>query len=146
MIEWLKVRPLAKSNEERYVDTIKELDNIFLSMKKERDDLKKEVSDKDSRILELEERTDKLLKMREGYQEFLRSVTPVQVYHHKDRKNTTVKFLDGTSVTVHLMDGDEDSIETAIAYALVKKMWPKVLFKNLVKTVKEVGEEECKKD
>lgn len=72
---------------------------------------------------------------------------PVKVYHHKKRENTTVKFLDGTSITVKRMKGDKDCLETAIVYALFKKNYadPNKLLKELVKNVEEVGEEKCKK-
>lgn len=88
-----------------------------------------------------------LSKTKDSYTEFLSSITPVKVYHHKERKNTTVKFLDNSSVTVHLMQGDKNSLETAIAYALVKKIYPKKLIEKLVDDadiIKEGGKE-CKK-
>ena len=80
---------------------------------------------------------------------FFESITPVKVYHHKDRRNTTVKFMDNSSVTVKLAKGEKHSLETAIVYALAKKVWPKKLIENLLEEAEIIKEErmkECKKD
>ena len=80
---------------------------------------------------------------------FFESITPVKVYHHKDRRNTTVKFMDNSSVTVKLAKGEKHSLETAIVYALAKKVWPKKLIEKLLEEAEVIKEErmkECKKD
>lgn len=64
---------------------------------------------------------------------------PVKVYQHRKRGNTTVKFLDGTSITVKRMKGDKDCLETAIVYALFKKFYHKKILENLVKNAEIVG-------
>ena len=76
----------------------------------------------------------------------LKGLMPVKVYYSKKRKNTTVIFADGKSVTVHKMEGDKDCLETAIVYALFKRNYPKEILKNLVNTVIKVEENECKKN
>jgi hypothetical protein len=66
------------------------------------------------------------------------SMVPVKIYHHKKRGNTTVVFADKSSVTVHRMKGEKDCVDTALAYAIMKKVCPKVLIKNLLKKVEEI--------
>ena len=94
----------------------------------------------------LKEKNETLEKMVEGTVEFMNGITPIQVYKCKARGNTTVKFLDGTSVKVHKMKGDKDSLETAIVYALFKKIYTKELLKHLVDTAVKVRIKKCKKD
>ena len=94
---------------------------------------------------QLKVRNEFLEKVTEAYDGFTSSITPVQVYRCKTRGNTTVKFLDGSSVTVHKMKGDKDCLETAIVYALFKKVYPKRLLTNLVETTKKVRKSRCKK-
>jgi len=143
-MEWFK-SPLLKSPEERYVDIIKELDSIVLGFKKDLDKANKEIESKDSRLLEYSEALDKQIAKEKSFSDFTASITPTQVYHNKKRGNTTVKFMDGKSVTVHKMKNDKDCLETAIVYAIYKKLYSKKLLELLVKTVKETGGEECKK-
>lgn len=99
----------------------------------------KEIADKDSIILKLNKECDNYRNIIKTKQEFFNSITPSQVYHHKERGNTTVKFLDGTSVTVKKMAGDKDCLETAIVYAIFKKTYPKPLMKALIKHKIETG-------
>ena len=99
----------------------------------------KEIADKDSIILKLNKECDNYRNIIKTKQEFFNSITPSQVYHHKERGNTTVKFLDGTSVTVKKMAGDKDCLETAIVYAIFKKTYPKPLMKSLIKHKIETG-------
>lgn len=61
-------------------------------------------------------------------------MTPVAIYHSKKRRNTTIKFVDGHSVTVKKMKGDKDCLHTAIAYALSKNLY------NLNEFVRKVEE------
>ena len=139
-MEWLK-SPLIKTSGERYIDAIKELDNIFLKYKNDLETANKKVEFQNDRILELENKIDSLYKIIKNHSKFSESITPTQVYHNKKRGNTTVKFLDGSSVTVKLMKGDQDSIETAVVYALCKKIYTKKMLQLLVNNVKETGEE-----
>ena len=99
----------------------------------------KKIADKDSEILRLNKECDKYREIIKSKQEFLNSITPTQVLHHKERGNTTVKFLDGTYVTVKKMAGDKDCLETAIVYAIFKKVYPKGLMKSLIKHKIETG-------
>lgn len=102
-------------------------------------DANKKIADKDSEILRLNKECDNYRAIIKSKQEFLNSITPSQVLHHKERGNTTVKFLDGTSVTVKKMAGDKDCLETAIVYAIFKKIYPKPLMKTLIKHKIETG-------
>lgn len=95
---------------------------------------------------ELRNKVELLEKIVNGSVGFMDSITPVKVYRCKSRGNTTVKFLDGSSVTVHKMKGDKDSLETAIVYALYKKIYPKKLLTNLVENATKVRKSRCKKD
>lgn len=99
----------------------------------------KKIADKDSEILRLNKECDAYRATIKSKQEFSNSITPSQVYRHKERGNTTVKFLDGTSVTVKKMAGDKDCLETAIVWAIFKKMYPNGLMRHLVKTIIETG-------
>lgn len=53
-------------------------------------------------------------------------------------KNTTVKFRNGNSITVRRMEGEEDSIEVALAFILAFQNYGKKTFRKLVKQFKEV--------
>ena len=99
----------------------------------------KQIEDKDSEILRLNKECDNYRNIIKTKQEFFNSITPSQVLHHKERGNTTVKFLDGTSVTVKKMKGDKDCLETAIVWAIFKKTYPKPLMKALIKHKIETG-------
>ena len=72
--------------------------------------------------------------------DFIRGTRPVKVYHHAKRRNTTLKFADGECVTVKLKKGEKHCIETAIVYAIAKKIYEKGFIKHLVETVEEKGE------
>ena len=67
----------------------------------------------------------------------LRSFDVDAIYYHKQRGNTTVKFKDGSSITVHLKKGDKNCLETAIAWALMKHNYN---INGLMKIVQKVGE------
>lgn len=72
---------------------------------------------------------------------------PVKVYHHRKRRNTTVKFADGSSVTVTRAKGDKDCLETAIVYALFKKNYDKKILEELVENAEIIGRKRrCKKN
>lgn len=142
MIDW-KIRPeyLEKSVEQRYVDVIKNLDNVVLDIVKKNKILEEQNAEKDTRVLELQETIDNLNKQIVFNNKFIASITPLKVFYHKNRKNTTVKFLDGESVTVKLCKGDKDCLETAIVYAIFKKNknYNKRLLKYLIETADIVG-------
>lgn len=70
-------------------------------------------------------------------QKTLKSAIPNQVYTHKERRNTTVKFLDGSQQTVKLKKGEKDCIETAIAYCIMKQILPSKDVRKLVEEREE---------
>lgn len=100
-----------------------------------------------SELADAKEQLNNAYQEKISFDEMLKSMVPVKVYQHKNRHNTTVKFWNGDCVTVHLIDGDEDCLETAIAFALIKKLYPRKLIKNLVKDAEIIENEvkECKK-
>lgn len=65
-----------------------------------------------------------LEKLVEKYKKLCSMVIPNKVYTHKERRNTTVKFLDGSQVTVKRRGKEKDCIETAIAYCILKQLMP----------------------
>lgn len=69
---------------------------------------------------------------------------PVKIMYHKSRRNTTVKFMDGSSVTVKLKKGERHCLETALAYALMKHIYPTSLIKLLIKEVEYTDIKESK--
>lgn len=146
MIDW-KIRPVycMKTDEQKYVDAAKCLDDIVISVIRKNKDLSQEVSEKDSKILEMQSKLDTLSKEIVSNRDFLNSITPIKVYYTRKRKSTTVKFLDGNQVTVHRMKGDKHCLETAIVYAIFKKLYPKKLLANLVNDITYVGGRRCKK-
>ena len=87
-------------------------------------------------VKELEERCktqEELIKVLEGKVLFLKNqneryknccemVIPAKVFTHKSRRNTTVKFRDGSSMTVTRKQGEKDCLETAIAYCVLKQL------------------------
>lgn len=61
------------------------------------------------------------------------------MFHKKSKNNTSIKFMDGKTITVHKAEDDEDSLETAVAYAIaIKVVGGKSKLQRLVKLVKEV--------
>lgn len=66
------------------------------------------------------------------YKECGEMMIPVKVYTHKKRRNTTVVFLDGSSITVKRKQGEKDCIETAIAYCMLKQCLTALDIKKLV--------------
>ena len=92
--------------------------------------LKKDLSYKNMR-LHLAEKTV------EHYKELAKMVIPNQVYVCKARRNTTVKFLDGSSVTVKRKADEKDCIETAIAYCVLKQLMPAKDLKKLIEEREE---------
>ena len=128
------IRPWKMRNpEERYVDAAKELDKVVLEIIKENEVLKQENKSLTERINDMGARnktlSDQILNLHKEFN----NLTPVKVYHSKKRDNTTVKLRGGKSVTVKRMKGETDCLETAIAFALMKNMYPKSLIKELVR-------------
>lgn len=70
---------------------------------------------------------------------FLEGIKPIYVWHHVKRNNTTVKFLNGSTTTVHKGNGEEDCLETAIVYAIVKHIFGKKEIQRLAKLTKEIN-------
>ena len=65
-----------------------------------------------------------LKELVEKYKKLCEMVIPNKVYTHKERRNTTVKFLDGSQVTFKRRGKEKDCIETAIAYCILKQLMP----------------------
>ena len=62
----------------------------------------------------------------------LTSLRPVKIYGSKSRRNTTVKFEAGNQVTVKRREGEKNCIETAVAYACLKRIIPNSKLKKLI--------------
>ena len=101
----------------------------------------KELENEYSRLLktsqELSERIIKLKKQVESYKKCCEMVLPVKVHTHKARRNTTVVFRDGSSMTVKRKAGEKDCIETAIAYCIMKQLITNDYLKKLIKNKEE---------
>ena len=89
-----------------------------------------EVLKEEKRCLELRIKT--LQKQLEGFENCCKMIIPNKVYTHKERRNTTVKFLDGSQVTVRRRYNEKDCIETAIAYCILKQLIPAADLKKLI--------------
>ena len=63
---------------------------------------------------------------------------PDENFMFHSKRNTTVKFKSGNSITVRRMKGEEDSVEVALAFILAFQNYGKKGFKRLVKKFKEV--------
>jgi len=85
----------------------------------------------------LETKVECLKELVESYKKCCMSIIPNQVYTHKARKNTTVKFLDGSQQTVTRRSGERDCIETAIAYCVLKQLLPAADLKKLIENKEE---------
>ena len=102
-------------------------------------------------VKELEENYDKLEKLvfeqaaeiehlkrkAKEYRKCCETVLPAKVHTHKARRNTTVVFKDGSSMTVKRKVGEKDCIETAIAYCILKQMLTAKDVKELIKNREE---------
>ena len=74
-----------------------------------------------------------MLKLRvKLYKDCGKMMIPIKDYTHKKRRNTTVVFMDGSSITVKRKQGEKDCIETAIAYCLLKQCLTPADIKKLV--------------
>lgn len=88
-------------------------------------------------IVELTTERDILKRLVEKYKKLCEMVIPNKVYTHKERRNTTVKFLDGSQVTVRRRYNEKDCIETAIAYCILKQLIPAADLKKLIEQREE---------
>ena len=79
----------------------------------------------------------KLVKRIQELEVLVKMMIPNQVYTHKERKNTTVKFLDGSQQTVTRKSGEKDCLETAIAYCLLKQALPTKDLRKLIENREE---------
>ena len=77
-------------------------------------------------------------KYRKGVNEIHDIITPDEDYMFHGKKNTSVKFKNGESITVRRMKGETDSVETAFAYIIAYACLGKKKFRQLVKKFKEV--------
>ena len=99
--------------------------------------LEDELLKKQKRIEWLEQEI-KILKERiKKYHHLCEMMIPNQVYTHKQRRNTTVKFLDGSQQTVTRIKGEKDCIETAIAYCVLKQLLTTEDLRKLVENKEE---------
>jgi hypothetical protein len=85
----------------------------------------------------LKQKLEKVRTLSKGYKECCKMVIPTKVYFHKERGNTTVKFGDGSSITVKKRKGEKHCIETAIAYCIMKQLLSTSALKKLVKEMEE---------
>lgn len=90
----------------------------------------KTIAEQAAKIAMLEEKI-------KAYENCCKMVIPNQVYTHKARRNTTVKFLDGSQVTVTRKSGEKDCIETAIAYCVLKQLLPASDLRKLIEEREE---------
>ena len=88
-------------------------------------------------IAKLESDKAYLKEKLEAFENCCKMVIPNKVYTHKARKNTTVKFLDGSQVTVTRKAGEKDCIETAIAYCILKQLLPASDLRKLIEEREE---------
>ena len=100
-------------------------------------DLEKDYADACKEIRKLTIENEGLKQRVKAYKECGAMMIPVKVYTHKARGNTTVKFLDGSSITVKRKKGEKDCIETAIAYCLLKQCLTASELKKLVNEKEE---------
>ena len=85
----------------------------------------------------LENKVSTLKLKKEEYKKLCEMVIPEKVFVHKERKNTTVKFRDGSTITVTRKQGERDCLETAIAYCLLKQILSPADVKDLIKNKEE---------
>lgn len=86
------------------------------------------------RIQYLESEINKLERWKQEALNVISMVIPVKIYTHKERKNTTVKFRDGSQQTVKRKSNEKDCVETALAYCLLHQI---LSTKDLKKLIKE---------
>ena len=100
-------------------------------------ELEKDYSEASKTIARLTVEKQALAELVEKYENLCKMVIPNKVYTHKNRKNTTVKFLDGSQQTVTRRAGEQDCIETAIAYCILKQILTAKEVKKLVEEREE---------
>lgn len=64
---------------------------------------------------------------------YIEGLNPEKLYITKSRRNTTLKFRDGQSITVKRKLGEKDCVETAIAYCVTKHLLNNCIIKKLIK-------------
>ena len=92
--------------------------------------------EKDLEFLKKEEIV-RLKERAQAFEDCCKMVIPNKVYVHKERRNTTVKFLDGSQVTVKRRANEKNCIETAIAYCILKQLIPTKDLKKLIEEREE---------
>ena len=83
-------------------------------------------------MTETEEKLEFYRTMCKYYEGAFEHIHPVKVFYSPLRGNTTIIFKDGSCERVKLKEGEDDCIDTAIAYALVKHVYPKEVLKKLI--------------
>ena len=71
------------------------------------------------------------------YKECCEMIIPEKLYVCKKRRNTTIRFRDGSCMTVKRKAGEKDCIETAIAYCILKQLLTAGDIKKLIKEREE---------
>ena len=104
-------------------DEVKRLEVENVNLKRENTDLKNH--------LELK---SKIIK---HYKDCCTMVIPEKLYVCKKRRNTTIRFKDGSCMTVKRKAGEKDCIETAIAYCILKQLLTASDVKKLIKEREE---------
>lgn len=99
--------------------------------------LEVEVENDKVKIMQLEQENRKLIDLIQRYKKVCMSIIPKKIYTHKARRNTTVKFMDDSQMTVTRRYNEKDCIETAIAYCVLKQLLP---VKDLKKLIEEKEE------
>lgn len=133
------VNTREQTKEEVFDSLIKGLISLKDSFVGDEKHFRKQIADNATDMLKMCNRIDALEVFKKENTEFVKSISPVQVLHNKDRNNTTVKFLDGSSITVKKRKEDKDCLETAIVWAVFKKIYDIRTLKLLVKNVIETG-------
>lgn len=95
--------------------------------------LEEKLKDFNETIYRQSKEIERLKSAVKHYRDCCLMVLPEKVYVHKERRNTTVKFRDGSSMTVKRRQGEKDCIETAIAYCVLKQLLTAQDVRELVK-------------
>ena len=104
-------------------ESVKALEEENIRLKRENRDLKSHLDLKSDII--------------KHYKDCCEMVIPEKLYVCKKRRNTTIKFRDGSSVTVKRKPGEKDCLETAIAYCILKQLLTASDIKKLIKEREE---------
>lgn len=99
---------------------LEEIKKYDEELEKARDSARHALSERDKAYLE-----------RDAFRRMFDHIHPVKIYKTDSRGNTTIMFEDGSCETVKRKKGEKDCLDTAIAYALMKHVYPKHILKHL---------------